>query len=116
MACSLSLSLSRGQTYDKSLIHTIEGVVIEWSHQVQDVLKKSSAQPLLQGNNPGPLVEIDFWVARRTDLESVVEQLYSEKVLKMSRLLEMTLSSYYPAYSSMLKSIHDALDEARDIR
>lgn len=94
----------------------VEGVVIEWSHQVQGVLKKSSAQPLLQGKNPGPLVEIDFWVARRADLESVVEQLYSDKVLKMSRLLEKTLSSYYPAYCSMLQTIDQALDEARNIR
>lgn len=106
----------RGEPYDRSLIHTVEGVVIVWSHQVQDVLKKNSAQPLLQGLNPGPLVEIDFWAARRSDLESVVEQLYSEKVLKMSRLLEKTRSSYYPAYCSMLESIDQALAEARDIR
>ena len=112
----LSLLSSRNEPYEKSLIHTIEGVVIEWSHQVQDVLNKSSAQPLLQGKTPGPLVEIDFWVARRADLESVVEQLYSEKVLKMSRLLEKTLSSYYPAYQAMQQSIDVALDEARDIR
>ena len=107
---------SRGEAYEKSLIHTVEGVVIDWSHQVQEVLKKSSAEPLLQGNNPGPLVEIDFWVSRRADLESVVEQLYSDKVLKMSRLLEKSLSSYYPAYKSMLESIDEALIEARDIR
>ncbi len=94
----------------------MEGVVIDWSHQVQEVLKKSSAEPLLQGNNPGPLVEIDFWVSRRADLESVVEQLYSDKVLKMSRLLEKSLSSYYPAYKSMLELIDEALIEARDIR
>ena len=89
---------------------------MDWSHQVQGVLKKSSAQPLLQGKNPGPMVEIDFWVARRADLEFVVEQLYSEKVVKMSRLLQKSLSSYYPAYCSMLQTIDQALDEARDIR
>lgn len=102
--------------YDKSLIHTVESMVIDWSHQIQDVLKKDSAQPLLQGRNPGPLVEIEFWIARRADLESVVEQLCSEKVLKMSCLLEKTRSSYYPAYCSMLQIIDEALDEARDIR
>lgn len=61
-------------------------------------------------------MEIDFWVDRRADLESVVEQLYSDKVLKMSRLLEKTLSSYFPAYCSMLQTIDQALEEARDIR
>jgi dynein heavy chain len=91
-------------------------MVVDWSHQVQDVLKKNSAQPLLQGKNPGPLVEIEFWTARRADLESVVDQLHSDKVLKMSYLLEKTLSSYYPSYRSMLQTIDQALQEARDIR
>ena len=53
----------------------VENVVIDWSRQVHDVLKKNSAQPLLEGKNPGPIVEIDFWDARRADLESVVDQL-----------------------------------------
>ena len=64
----------RGLPFDKSVIHTVESVVIEWSHQIRDVLKKSSAQPLLDGKNPGPMVEIDFWKARNADLQSVYEQ------------------------------------------
>ena len=110
------LCLYRGEKFERSLIHAVESVVVEWSHQVRDVLDRSSAQPLLQGTHPGPLVELDFWKARRADLESVVDQLCCEKVVKMSRLLEKTLSSYYPAYCSMVDSIHKALDEARDIK
>ncbi len=106
----------RGRPFDKSLVHAVESVVVEWSHQIRDVLKKSSAQPLLEGKNPGPLLELDFWVARRADLESVLEQLCSEKVQKMSRLLEKTLSSYYPAYRAMSDTVVASLDEARDIR
>ncbi len=97
-------------------MHAVESVVVEWSHQIRDVLKKSSAQLLLDGKNPSPLVELDFWAARRADLESVLEQLCSEKVIKMSRLLEKTLSSYYPAYRAMLDTVVASLDEARDIR
>ena len=48
--------------------------MIEWCHQVRDVLKKSSATPLLEGRNPGPLVEIEFWKERCADLESIIEQ------------------------------------------
>ena len=55
-------------------MHAIESVVIDWCHQVRDVLKKSSAEPLLAGKNPWPLVEIQFWTARRADLESIVDQ------------------------------------------
>ena len=98
------------------MIHTVEGVVIEWSRQIHDVLKKNSAQPLLEGKNPGPLVEIDFWNARREDLESVADQLCVEKVVKMGQILEKTLSSYFPAFQSMLDTVFSALDEARDIR
>ena len=64
----------REKPSEKNLIHAVESVVIEWCHQVRDVLSKSSAQPLLEGRNPGPFVEIDFWKARCIDLESVVEQ------------------------------------------
>lgn len=109
-------TLHRGEPYDKSLIHMVENVVIDWSRQVHDVLKKNSAQPLLEGKNPGPMVEIEFWDARRADLESVVDQLSAKKVVKMSHLLEKSLSSYYPAYKSMMDAIYNALDEARDIR
>ena len=102
--------------FERGLIHAVESVVVEWSHQVRDVLTRSSAEPLLLGEHPFPLTELDFWKARRADLESVVDQLSSEKVVKMSRLLEKTLSSYYPAYRAMMDSIHSALDEARDIK
>lgn len=107
---------SRGKPFQKTLVHAVESVVIDWSHQVQGVLEKSSAQQLLQGKNPFPLVEIDFWVARCADLESVMDQLCVEKVRKMTQLLERTLSSYYPAYKAMREAIIEALEEARDIR
>ena len=48
--------------------------MIEWCHQVRDVLQKNSAQPLLEGKNPGPLVEIDFWEERYSDLYFIKEQ------------------------------------------
>ena len=57
-------------------MHAVESVVIEWSHQIRDVLSKSSALPLLEGKTPGPLMEIDFWKARRADLESILDQVH----------------------------------------
>lgn len=106
----------RGEAFDRNLIHIVEGIVIDWSRQIHDVLKKNSAQPLLEGKNPGPLVEIEFWDARRADLESIADQLCVEKVTKMGHLLEKTLSSYYPAFQSMIDTVFGSLEEARDIR
>ena len=77
-------------------------MVIEWSHQIQNLLRKNSARLLLEGKQPGPLVEIDFWKDRVLDLESVVEQLYDEKAQKMTCLLERTKSSYYTALQNMV--------------
>lgn len=106
----------RGEAFDRSLIHMVEGIVIDWSRQIHDVLKKNSAQPLLEGKNPGPLVEIEFWDARRADLESIADQLCVDKVTKMGYLLEKTLSSYYPAFQSMIDTVFGSLEEAQDIR
>ena len=70
----LFLTCSHNPFLEKLLVHSIESVVIDWCHQVRDVLKKCSARTLLDGDNPGSLVEIDFWKARWSDLESIVEQ------------------------------------------
>ena len=60
------------------LVHAVESVVIEWSHQIREVLKKDSAQQLLDGLDPLPSVEIEFWKSKRAHLESISEQVKSQ--------------------------------------
>jgi dynein heavy chain, axonemal len=55
-------------------MHSVESVVIDWSHQIQEVLKKDSSQPILDGLNPGPLVEVEFWKTKTANLESIYDQ------------------------------------------
>ena len=38
---------------------------------------------------------------------SLYSQLNFPKVVKMSKLLEVTISSYYPAYKGMVQSVED---------
>ena len=57
-------------------MHAIESMVIEWTHQIQDVLKKDSAQPLLEGLNPTPFVELEFWKNKASNLECIYEQVH----------------------------------------
>ena len=73
MVMSNGFNLS-GENVDQALIHSIESVVIDWSHQIQEVLKKDSSQPLLDGLNPGPMVEVEFWKAKAANLENIHEQ------------------------------------------
>ncbi|XP_013396327.1 dynein beta chain, ciliary isoform X2 [Lingula anatina] len=106
---------AKGDTYDRNLVHAIESVIIEWTHQIRDVLKKDSAQPLLEGLNPTPSVEIEFWKAKVANLECIFDQLRDPKVRKMAELLEKTNSSYFPSFKNLFRDVVAALTEAQDI-
>lgn len=96
-------------------MHSIESIVIDWSHQIQEVLKQDSSQPLLEGLNPGPLVEVEFSIAKCTNLEDIYAQLTSTQTQKMAQLLEKSQSSYYPAFRNLFTGTATALEEAQDI-
>ncbi|XP_032136134.1 dynein heavy chain 9, axonemal isoform X1 [Sapajus apella] len=100
---------------DKSVIYAIESAVIKWSYQVQVVLKRESSQPLLQGENPTPNVELEFWKSRYEDLKFIYHQLRTIKVRGMARLLDKLQSSYFPAFKAMYRDVVAALAEAQDI-
>ncbi|XP_057629488.1 dynein axonemal heavy chain 9 isoform X4 [Chionomys nivalis] len=102
-------------TIDKSIVYAIESAVIKWSHQVQVVLKKESSQALLQGDNPTPKVELEFWKSRCEDLEHIYSQLMTIKVKGMVGLLDKLQSSYLPAFRAMFRDVEAALTEAQDI-
>jgi dynein heavy chain len=99
----------------KQMVHAVESVVVEWSHQIAAILQKSSAQSVLIGLFPGPLVEIEFWSARNTDLESIVDQLSEPKCVKMMKLLDGAQSSYKEPFKALLLKVKEALSEARDV-
>uniref|UniRef100_A0A8C3EY43 Dynein axonemal heavy chain 9 n=1 Tax=Corvus moneduloides TaxID=1196302 RepID=A0A8C3EY43_CORMO len=100
---------------NKSLVHATESAIIDWSHQIQRVLKKESSEPLLQGSNPNPRVELEFWKNRCDDLEGIHSQLTSRKVRNMLEVLERVQSIYVPAFQNMLMDVEAALSEAQDI-
>jgi len=64
----------RAGSAGRAVVHDIETVVIDWTHQIREVLKKDSAQPLLEGLNPTPYVEIDFWNAKAQNLSCIFDQ------------------------------------------
>ncbi|NXO76324.1 DYH9 protein, partial [Sitta europaea] len=99
----------------KSLVHATESAIIGWSQQIQRVLKKESSEPLLQGTNPTPKVELEFWKSRCADLEGIHSQLTSRRVRNMLEVLERVQSIYVPAFQSMLVDVEAALSEAQDI-
>ncbi|XP_015280365.1 PREDICTED: dynein heavy chain 9, axonemal-like, partial [Gekko japonicus] len=100
---------------DKSIVHAIESAVIEWSYQVQKVLKRESSEPLLEGQDPNPKVELEFWKSRCEDLQCIYSQLKMRRALTMVELLDRVQSTYLPAFRSMFRDVEAALIEAQDI-
>ncbi|KAJ3192953.1 hypothetical protein HDU82_002992, partial [Entophlyctis luteolus] len=100
---------------NKSILHTLESAVIDWTHQIKEVIKSNSAAPLEEGLNPGPTFEIDFWAAKATNLKSIHQQLTEEKIQKIAKVLETSNSTYYPAFKTIFDEVVFALDEANDI-
>eukprot|EP00049_Salpingoeca_infusionum_P001275 m.46981 g.46981 ORF g.46981 m.46981 type:complete len:4526 (+) comp10948_c0_seq2:170-13747(+) len=100
---------------EKMLVHSIETAVIEWTRQIRDVLKRDSAQPLIDGLNPTALFEIDFWAAQKKSLKSLHDQLTSRKMQKMSDILDRAKSSYADALKQLVAEVTSALEAASDI-
>ncbi|XP_061245817.1 dynein axonemal heavy chain 17 isoform X1 [Bos javanicus] len=100
---------------DNSLLHAIETIIIDWSHQIRDVLSKDSAQALLDGLHPLPRVEFEFWDARLMNLKYIHEQLNRPKVNKIVEILEKAKSCYWPALQNVYMNVTEGLKEANDI-
>ncbi|KAM6049902.1 dynein axonemal heavy chain 17 [Theristicus caerulescens] len=100
---------------DVSVLHSIETVVIEWSHQIRDILRKDSAQLLLEGLHPLPRTEFEFWHTRTVNLQCINNQLLSPQVTALAEMLEKANSCYWPALQSMFRDVNAGLEEAKDI-
>ncbi|XP_076154706.1 dynein axonemal heavy chain 17-like isoform X2 [Alosa pseudoharengus] len=111
-----TLPLSRySSTVDSRIMHTFETVIIDWTHQVSDVLNKDSAQPILDRFNPLPKVEFDFWNNRLKNLECIHQQLMDPRVCTMAKIVESVGSMYWPALNKIYIDVQEGLKEARDI-
>ncbi|XP_008847899.1 dynein heavy chain 17, axonemal [Nannospalax galili] len=108
-------SVERIPSLDNSLLHSIETIIIDWSHQIRDVLSKDSAQALLDGLHPLPHVEFEFWDARLMNLQYIHKQLNRPKVNRIVEILEKAKSCYWPALQNVYMNVSQGLKEANDI-
>uniref|UniRef100_A0A8D2LWB2 AAA+ ATPase domain-containing protein n=1 Tax=Varanus komodoensis TaxID=61221 RepID=A0A8D2LWB2_VARKO len=77
MKSELSLSINNRT----SSLYTIETMVIQWTHLIADVLRLDSAELTLQGGNPGPSAEIQFWQRQKENLLGIYEQVGAPETL-----------------------------------
>ncbi|CAL4154030.1 unnamed protein product, partial [Meganyctiphanes norvegica] len=104
-----------GEITDPQLKNAMEGVIIKWVHQIDEVLRQDAGH-MHQGDNfPKPLEELTFWTTRKENLTHLATQLNDKKVLMMSNILEITESAYFPAFTKMCADVKLAYHEACDI-
>ncbi|KAI8438867.1 hypothetical protein MSG28_011209 [Choristoneura fumiferana] len=91
--------LLRGEEVDLYLKSAIEGVIIKWAQQINDVMMDDSGQAFDNGQNPVPSVELAFWKSRLSNLNYIYDQLRGDRVRCMAVILEKTNSAYYPCFT-----------------
>ena len=89
---------SDGKDVNLFMKNNIEGIIIKWAHQVDEVLSMECDKELEEGRHPGPMVEIEFWEAKCRNLESLFEQMKNSTTRNMASILNVTDSAYYPCF------------------
>lgn len=95
--------------------NSLEGIVIKWAFQIDEVLKESSLSLFDKNSHPTPMAELKFWESRRKNVKNIYDQLRDPRVKKIGCILETINSVYFTTFSSTFKQIVTALHEADDI-
>lgn len=95
--------------------NSLEGIVIKWAFQIDEVLKESSLSLFDKNSHPTPMAELKFWENRRKNVKNIYDQLRDPRVKKIGCILETINSVYFTTFSSTFKQIVTALHEADDI-
>ncbi|VEN40995.1 unnamed protein product, partial [Callosobruchus maculatus] len=106
---------TNGETCDLYLKSAIEGMVIKWASQINDVLANDSSEKAGGCVNPVPTAEIEFWKLRLKNLQYIYEQLKEPKVKSMAVILEKTNSAYYSCFMTLFRNTVSRLSEAQDV-
>lgn len=107
---------------NKSSLHLAERCIVQWTELIQKVLDQKSEDAFDQVDprnenkriHPGPLEELKFWNARLKNLDSIFEQLQSEKMRKVLLFLDRVKSTYNPKFATLCRVLFEARREANE--
>ncbi|KAG5679915.1 hypothetical protein PVAND_009451 [Polypedilum vanderplanki] len=103
------------QAVDIKMKNSLEGIVIKWHAQIDNVLKDSSTNLFKRNSYPTPLEEVKFWEKRRSNISNIYEQLLEPRVKAIGSILEIIDSVYTATFLSTFKNVVSALHEADDV-
>ncbi|KAH0629389.1 hypothetical protein JD844_011440 [Phrynosoma platyrhinos] len=96
---------------DSSLLHSIETIIIDWSHQIRDILSKDSAQPLLDGLNPLPRAEFDFCLESLRPVECLATTLLGTGLLLADILISVIKTRNFLSPEEVMKGLQGEIEE-----
>ena len=73
---------------EKEKNYQLETSVVDWAHQIKNILKLDPESELKAGNDVGPTVEIEFWRHKAKNLNAIHEQLTGSRMQKVIEVLE----------------------------
>ena len=76
--------------------------------KAHEILSPNEQEPetVLNGDsNPGPTAQIEFWADKSHNLNLVHDQLNGEKVRRVMKVLEVTKTTYFPAFNRLCKEV-----------
>lgn len=100
---------------DKDRVYVLEMCVAGWTKQIKQVLKQDSISFFGGDQSLGTSTEFEFWENRAENLNSLMEQLASEKIKKVIKILDTTKSTYFIPFCKVIREVHTAHVEAEDI-
>uniref|UniRef100_A0AAV2MDL9 AAA+ ATPase domain-containing protein n=1 Tax=Knipowitschia caucasica TaxID=637954 RepID=A0AAV2MDL9_KNICA len=66
--------MQMAESCNRSLTHTIETHVINWSNQIHKTLMEDSADILKTDSKAGPWAELKFWASRKNNITGIYQQ------------------------------------------
>mmetsp|Transcript_17270 Transcript_17270/g.33650 ORF Transcript_17270/g.33650 Transcript_17270/m.33650 type:complete len:4514 (+) Transcript_17270:154-13695(+) len=99
---------------EKERVHLLETSVVQWSNKIHEVLKEDPESLATADHYPTPHEEYEFWVAKGKDLDSLCDQLASEKMQSVLEILKRMQSVFGDNMDKLTKSVAAARDEAKE--
>jgi dynein heavy chain len=110
-----NLQTNMDQPSFKDTLYKLEGAIVQWSDQIKTVLKTEPDTVLRDDSRAGIMRQVDFWSAKKQDLNSIMAQLNTDKVKKMLKVMKAATSTYLPAFERLVSDLKEAADEANEI-
>eukprot|EP00831_Metopus_contortus_P043505 TRINITY_DN3492_c0_g1_i3.p1 TRINITY_DN3492_c0_g1~~TRINITY_DN3492_c0_g1_i3.p1 ORF type:complete len:1144 (+),score=216.17 TRINITY_DN3492_c0_g1_i3:126-3557(+) len=96
----------------KEKAHILETAIITWQKQIKSVLSQDPESLLKSGQDPNPLKELEFWRNRAENLNLILKQIHSDRVLNYLKELERVKSAYSKNFNELKKEVSKAAKEA----